>query len=52
MNVHDPGYKSTGNCNNCPFYRGKMNKHKGVKIPGGFGKCIRPQGHCNPQKTR
>ncbi|RJX19010.1 MAG: ParB/RepB/Spo0J family partition protein [Desulforudis sp.] len=27
------------------------NPKRGVKIPGGTGKCIRPGGHCNPEKA-
>ena len=35
-------------CNKCEFKKGMMNPKKGVKIPGGYGKCIRPGGHCDP----
>lgn len=48
---------ATGNCNNCPHWRRKGSKRRGVRIPlgqfgWGFGKCIRPQGHCHPQKVK
>lgn len=37
-----------GACSKCRFRKGMGNKAHGVKIPGGFGKCTRPEGHCNP----
>jgi hypothetical protein len=39
-------------CNICPFWKGRMNKFKGVKIPCGGGKCIHPDGHCSPETVR
>ncbi|MFP5213130.1 MAG: ParB/RepB/Spo0J family partition protein, partial [Acidobacteriota bacterium] len=38
----------TGTCYQCSSHKGMGNKKKGVKIPGGFGKCIHPDGHCSP----
>ena len=35
-------------CNACDFWRSRANRKKGVLIPGGFGKCTRPEGHCDP----
>lgn len=40
---------STGNCNDCPYWKRRNHKKKGVKISGGVGKCTRPDGHCNPE---
>ena len=39
-------------CNNCEFWKSMSNRKKGVRIPGGFGKCIKPGGHCMPQIPR
>ena len=39
-------------CNTCEYLKGMMNPKKGVKIPGGFGKCTRPGGHCDPDLVR
>jgi hypothetical protein len=39
---------NTGNCNTCPHHKSMHAKAKGVRVPGGFGKCVRPGGHCNP----
>lgn len=38
-------------CTQCEYYKGMSNPAKGVKIPGGYGKCIRPGGHCSPDKV-
>lgn len=35
-------------CTKCKFKKAMISKFKGVKIPGGMGKCIRPGGHCDP----
>lgn len=43
---------ATGDCNDCPHWKRKGSKFRGVMIPGGYGKCIRPQGHCSPDKPR
>ncbi|MCL4500840.1 MAG: hypothetical protein M1438_03165 [Deltaproteobacteria bacterium] len=43
---------ATGDCATCPWYKSRGNKKKGHLIPGGFGKCTRPQGHCHPEKPR
>jgi hypothetical protein len=43
---------ATGECNDCRWWRRKGSKKKGVRIPGGFGKCIRPQGQCGPKTLR
>ena len=43
----------TGDCNNCVFWRGMNNrKYRGVRIPGGSGKCCCSEGHCNPATVR
>lgn len=39
-------------CNKCGYLKARINPYKGVKIPGGFGKCIRPGGHCDPDIVR
>ncbi|MBU1193992.1 MAG: hypothetical protein KKE62_01835 [Proteobacteria bacterium] len=33
-------------CTDCPHRKALANKDKGVKIPGEFGKCTRPEGLC------
>ncbi len=33
-------------CMKCEWRRGRMNKTPGKTIPGGTGKCIRPEGPC------
>jgi len=43
--------KIKGDCSQCQYHRAMSNKKKGVKIPGGYGKCIRPEGHCSPEKV-
>lgn len=35
-------------CSQCHHHKGMSNSKKGVKIPGNFGKCTRPEGHCIP----
>lgn len=45
--------QATGDCNTCPFLKNMMNKRKGVRVPGGFGKCTRPEGACeNPTPAK
>ena len=45
--------KATGDCNTCPFWRRVGNrKYSGHRIPGGYGKCIRPDDACHPAKVR
>jgi hypothetical protein len=41
--------KATKNCSCCEYWRSRGNKKPGVLIPNGTGKCIRPEGHCNPE---
>jgi hypothetical protein len=43
-------YPRGGDCNRCGAHRSMHAKAKGVRVPGGFGKCVRPGGHCNPVK--
>jgi len=33
---------------NCQYKRRMGSRLKGVRIPDGEGKCIRPEGHCDP----
>lgn len=48
-NKPSPVNLSTGNCNFCPCSVPMNNKAKGKRVPGGFGKCTRPEGPCaNP----
>jgi ParB family chromosome partitioning protein len=44
--------QETRDCNTCPFWKMKNSRIKGVLIPGGYGKCSRAGGHCNPEQTR
>lgn len=44
----DPG-NATGDCRRCGFYGSLNAKARGVRVPGGFGKCIRTGGHCDPK---
>lgn len=41
-----------GDCNRCEYWKSMGNPMKGVRIPGGFGKCTRNGGHCSPEKPR
>lgn len=43
---------ATGDCNACAWWKRKGSPRRGQMIPRGFGKCTRPQGHCNPEKVR
>lgn len=36
-------------CDKCGWRKAVANR-KGVKIPGGSGKCCRPEGFCRSQK--
>lgn len=48
--AQDP--EPTRDCNTCEFHKALSNrKYKGVRIPGGYGKCCRPGGHCSPHKV-
>ena len=53
---HEPGIcrgQETKDCNTCPLWKSLGNrKYKGTTIPGGYGKCIRPGGHCSPFLVR
>lgn len=39
--------KSGGKCRECEWHRSMNAKRKGVRVPGGFGKCTRPGGVCD-----
>uniref|UniRef100_A0A6M3M2M0 Lin1244/Lin1753-like N-terminal domain-containing protein n=1 Tax=viral metagenome TaxID=1070528 RepID=A0A6M3M2M0_9ZZZZ len=41
-----------GDCNFCQNWRNRNSSSPGVKVPGGTGKCIRPDGHCDPAIPR
>ncbi len=43
-------FKATGNCHKCDFWKPMNSKTEGTRIPGGFGKCARSRGHCDPEK--
>lgn len=43
---------ATGDCSTCQWWKRKKSPRRGQPIPGGNGKCTRPQGHCNPEKVR
>lgn len=47
----DTRNNATGDCTKCPWHKGMANKKKGVRIPEGYGKCTRPEGHCNPARV-
>ena len=38
-------------CADCEYHRQMNSRKKGVKIPDGTGKCIRPGGHCDPDEV-
>lgn len=42
--------KELKKCSECEHHRAMNNPKHGVRIPGGYGKCIRPGGHCNPDQ--
>jgi len=44
----------TGDCHTCPHWRQMNSKFKGRRVPGGFGKCIRPDvgEPCVPERPR
>lgn len=47
--IGEMGEGEIGDCTKCLFHKAVGNKaHQGMRIPGGFGKCIRPEGHCSP----
>jgi hypothetical protein len=53
---------ATKDCHKCRWWRGLANRNPGVRIPYpepqadgrkfGFGKCLRPEGHCSPKVVR
>jgi|GEM_PF-4711179 hypothetical protein len=43
---------TNANCRQCHFRRGVGNRaYKGVRIPDGPGKCVRPSGLCDAKKA-
>jgi ParB family transcriptional regulator, chromosome partitioning protein len=44
--------KTSRNCNICDWWKRKGSSIKGVLIPGSYGKCTRPEGHCDPKSVR
>ena len=44
--------KATGDCATCPFWKKKASPIKGKLIPGGTGKCTRPEGLCENPKPK
>jgi len=44
--------KATGDCATCPFWKMKNSRIKGKLIPGGTGKCTRPEGLCVHPKPK
>jgi ParB family chromosome partitioning protein len=44
--------EATGDCATCSFWKKKASPIKGKLIPGGTGKCTRPQGLCGNPKTK
>jgi len=44
--VTEAGAEPISNCSVCQFHKGMASSAKGVKIPGAYGKCIRPGGLC------
>lgn len=43
---------ATGDCCKCGFWKVWDSRISGKVIPGGYGKCTRPESHCNPAKPR
>jgi ParB family chromosome partitioning protein len=43
---------ATGDCGTCGFWKRKASKIKGKLIPGGTGKCTRPEGLCENPKPK
>ena len=43
---------ATGDCSTCGFWKMRGSCIPGKSIPGGYGKCTRPEGHCNPEQPR
>lgn len=43
----DDSEAPAGNCDACDYHKSQNNPAKGVKIPGRYGKCTRPEGRCN-----
>lgn len=49
---YDPNdHQPTGDCNTCGLHKSMSSKWKGVRVPNGYGKCLCPGGHCNPQRA-
>ncbi|MEJ2672945.1 MAG: ParB/RepB/Spo0J family partition protein, partial [Deltaproteobacteria bacterium] len=44
--------KATGDCATCPFWKMRNSRIKGKLIPGGTGKCTRPEGLCDNPKPK
>lgn len=44
--------KASGDCGTCPFWKKKASPIKGKLIPGGTGKCTRPEGLCDNHKPK
>ncbi len=43
---------ATGDCATCDFWKRKAGPIKGKLIPGGTGKCTRPEGLCENPKPK
>lgn len=50
--IHDRMEIRGADCNACEHWRERRAKKRGTRIPGGVGKCTRPEGHCRPSKVR
>ena len=35
-------------CSKCKFRKKMSSSIRGIRIPDGTGKCVRPEGHCDP----
>ncbi len=44
----DPEPPKIKSCDSCPYHKMMGSPKPGVRIPDGQGKCIRPEGHCDP----
>jgi ParB/RepB/Spo0J family partition protein len=44
--------QATGDCATCPFWKRRASKIKGKLVPGGTGKCTRPEGLCENPKPK
>jgi hypothetical protein len=43
-----PNHHPDGNCSQCLFHKMQGSPFPGKKIPGQYGKCVRPEGICRP----